>query len=361
MAQHSIFIECYIFEYFKESKELLESLANAQKKGLDVRVILDGFGSQNFIAFELEVFQKMSIPYRIFNPIPLYFLKSNFLEWKRLKQLFSLAKVLKIGNRRNHRKLVLVDSKIAFIGSQNWSIDHIKTEKKPIPWKDIGIKITEDSLEILSRSFLQIWRVSQEKNTFKLFKGYPRLKNHNPMTENFKLNFSFLQRYRVNKFLIRQIKLAKKEIVIGSAYFLPKKSFLRALKRASKRGVQVKLITSGPTDVKIVKLASYELFEKMLKNSISIYEYQKSHFHSKYFLFDETSLLIGSFNMNHRSLMHDLEILFEIKNRQDILDFKEYIKDDLGSSSVVSLDSLKNRSWLEKILSKILYRIRYIL
>lgn len=355
-AEKSIYIEAYIFELFPLTKDLIELLAIAQKKGLEVKVIFDGFGSFAFLNKSTTYLEKMDINFRIFNP--LFF---PFKKWRNINYIFSFFKFLKIGNRRNHRKLCIIDQKTVFIGSQNWSPNHVISENKLIPWQDIGCRIENENFLDLINSFKQIWQVSQNKYYFRPFNGYVRVKNHNLQANNFKLNFSFLQRYKIYRLLLQKIRSSKSSIIIGSAYFIPKRSFIRALKKAKKRGIQVYIVTSGPTDVLMVKLAAVGLYEKLLKVGIPIYEYNRTHFHSKYFLFDDTSLIVGSYNMNHRSLLHDLEILYEIKDQHKINEFIELTKLDLMNSSLLSLESIKNRPWYVKLISKLLYRIRYIL
>lgn len=355
-AQKSVLIESYIFEYFQSTKVLIDLLISAMNSGLEVKIIFDGFGCLPFLNKHLAIIEKNNIPYRIFNPVPFLFNR-----WSFSKYALTPLNILRIGNRRNHRKLVIIDEKRVFIGSQNWAHQHVYGPSVTIPWQDIGCQIENEDVSDLLRSFRQVWKVSRNKNFYRPFKGFVRLKNHNPFAQNFKLNFSFLQRYRINKHLIKSIRTAQKKIIIGSAYFLPKKSFIRALKKAKKRGVEIKIITSGPTDVKIVKLASLELYEKLLKNNIPIFEYVKSHFHSKYFLFDDKSILIGSYNMNHRSLMHDLEILYEINDAVKVKEFRGLIQRDITDSIEISLEDIKNRPWYVKLISKILYRMRYIL
>lgn len=355
-AEKSIYLEAYIFELFPLTKNLIELLALAQKKGLEVKVIFDGFGSFSFLNKSNAYLEEMGINFRIFNP--LFF---PFKKWKNFNYIFSFFKFLKIGNRRNHRKLCIIDHRIVFIGSQNWSPNHVISEKNLIPWQDIGCRIENDNFLDLINSFKQIWQISQNKYYFRPFNGYVRVKNHNLNGNNFKLNFSFLQRYRIYRLLLKKIRTSKSLIIIGSAYFIPKRSFIRALKKAKKRGIHVCIVTSGPTDVLVVKLAAIGLYEKLLKVGIPIYEYNRAHFHSKYFLFDDTCLILGSYNMNHRSLLHDLEILYEIKDQDKINEFLELTKLDMMNSALLSLESIKNRPWYVKLISKLLYRIRYIL
>lgn len=356
LAKKSILIESYIFEYFDMTEKLLKALSEAASQGLDVRIILDGFGSLNFLNNHLQVLEKKQIPFRIFNAVPFLFHR-----WKLTKNSFSLTNILKVGNRRNHRKLVLIDGKIAFIGSQNWSSVHVSSKSQPQAWKDVGCRIEEDDLTVLSKSFEQIWKASRFQSFLRPFKGYVRLKNHHPLNEKFKMNFSFIQRYQIYKYLLKNIRQAKTQIILGSAYFIPKRSFIRALKKAKKRGVDIKIITSGPTDVKVVKLAAMGLYENLLKYQIPLFEYSKSHFHSKYFYFDHQKVLLGSYNMNHRSLMHDLELLYEVSDHKKVSDFYQLIVTDLSHSRQLSLQEIKNRPWYVKLISKVLYRIRYIL
>lgn len=356
MAKKNIFIEAYIFELFPVTEMLLTSLAQAKNRGVDVRLLLDGFGSLSFLNKDIPTLEQLQIPFRVFNGVPFLFNR-----WKLTKNSFSLTQILKVGNRRNHRKLVLIDETTAFIGSQNWSSVHVSSQEHPKAWKDIGCRIENDNFITLLKSFEQIWKASRRQSFLRPFKGYVRLKQHHPLKEKFKMNFSFLQRYQIYKYLLTSIKKSQHQIILGSAYFIPKRSFIRALKKAKKRGVDIKIITSGPTDVKIVKLAALGLYENLLKYKIPIYEYTQSHFHSKYFFFDNQKVLIGSYNMNHRSLMHDLELLYEINSLEKVKEFYELILTDLSQTKELNLQEIKDRPWYVKLISKVLYRIRYLL
>jgi cardiolipin synthase len=167
-------------------------------------------------------------------------------------------------------------------------------------------------------------------------------------------------RYQVYRDLIRRIRNAEDHIFVASAYFLPKGSLLRALKYAARKGVDVEIIVPGTTDVPIVRWAAFEVIKNMFKSGIKVFEYQKSILHAKYMIIDDYCS-VGSLNLNHRSLLHDLEVEVVLIDPHDRDNLLQQWQIDRAQSALLTEQKLQSNSWLIQVLSRIAFKLRYLL
>jgi len=154
------------------------------------------------------------------------------------------------------------------------------------------------------------------------------------------------------------MKLAEKRILVTSGYFLPRKSVLRGLRRAARRGIFVGLCIPAKSDVWFVKSAAKSLYYRLLKDGVHIFEYQPRILHAKTLIIDDWGT-VGSHNLNHRSLTHDLEAEAVITHPENIQKLIEAWDRDVLSSSAITLKDLGKWSWPQRLLSRFAYWFRY--
>jgi cardiolipin synthase len=349
--------EFYIFEIDELTDLLLTELQLAVLRGCDVKLLVDGVGT----LFYLDALQKRcvheGVHFRIYHPLP------NFLQWlARLPaELFSKTPgFFRRANRRNHRKTVVIDSKLALLGSFNMTRVHFEKLSGPQTWRDSAVKIQGEAIESLVAAFEVAWTFARKPPlapTNMLFlrdKIQTVLRHH----ELLRLNVNDRIRRHLYKDLCRRIIHAKTRVYVVTAYFLPKRAVLRALAKAAKRGVDVKIIIPGPSDVPIVKWAAYELPYKLQKEGVQLFEYQKRVLHAKYMIIDDWSSL-GSFNLNHRSILHDLEVEAVMTDAESLSNITEqFTKDIQASTPLEAKDYEKSSLWFHW-LAKTLFKLRY--
>jgi len=146
--------------------------------------------------------------------------------------------------------------------------------------------------------------------------------------------------------------------LITNAYFIPRRSVLRALKKAAQRGVEVALVLPALTDVPIVQWASRSLYYRLLKAKVRIFEYQPSVLHAKTVIIDNWAT-VGSHNLNHRSMIHDYEVEAVLTDNQSLNELVNQWQIDVKSSQEITLESLGKFPWWTRWISRLAYWFRY--
>ena len=343
-AKNSIEIECYIFYQDDIGKKIITSLINAAKKGVKVRLIIDGYGSMAWNTQQLAELTEAGIEVKIFHPLPWrlsLYKRVNITKGYINKFLYLSSRI----NKRNHRKLYIVDKQIAWSGSINISDSHLKQNVDDSIWLDCGVKITGESVLELTDNFDEVWK----RNI-----PYTIENNHLP----FRTNNNIIRRKYKNNELIHLIDSCKHKIWIISAYLAPSRRIVNALKRARSNGTDVKLIISHHSDVIFFPLISTTYYAELIRAGIEIYEHRKYIIHAKTIILDDISF-VGSSNLNHRSFLHDLELDIILTHAASIEKLNNKFIDLSNDSDIISQSKLKSLPWYYRMLGKIIWRIRY--
>jgi cardiolipin synthase len=209
------------------------------------------------------------------------------------------------------------------------------------------------SNEIMA-SMQTVWDYSES-----FFLKRPLLKSDSTRRISYvRTNLTLKDRYSLSRDLKKRIRSAQHRVLLTTAYFLPRRTLLRALVHAAKKGCYVGLCLPQKTDVRILQWASRGLFRELLKSGIKIYEYLPSVMHAKTVVIDEW-VTIGSHNWNHRSLNHDLEIEVTLTLQEDLAKMVDQWDRDLLVSESITLEKLNKLGWLSLLLGKFFYWFRY--
>jgi cardiolipin synthase len=338
-ADKRIWIEVYIFDYDQLGHRVIRHLAKAYERGIDVRVLVDGIGSYNSLTPLKKSFEELKIPFKVFHPV-------------RFFRMLILGKLWKI-NKRTHRKIFVTDDDV-FIGSFNITQTHCESLVFKKAWRDTGVLVSGSALHEIVQSMDIVW--SSAKGFF-----LNRMKIKKAKRSGYQLvrmNMNFRERFRMSRELKQKIRTAQSRVLLTNAYFLPRRSLLRAIIFAAKKGVQVGLCLPRKTDVKILQMASRGLFRELLKSGVHIYEYLPSVLHAKTIVVDNWAA-IGSHNWNHRSLNHDLEIEIVLKSEERITELIDQWKTDIGKSEEVTFAQLNKMNLFEKFFGKFVFWFRY--
>ena len=356
LATQKIDIESYIFDIDPLTFKILDLLRQAVSRGVEVRLLVDGAGSYQSIDQLTTLCKAYGIQLRIYQPLVVRKILQKFFTLK-IPRIFQLIRRL---NRRNHRKLVLVDNQIAFLGSINFSRLSSKKYSPLTNWRESALRVEGSGVSDLVRSNKMLWHRSRRGLIPRFLRGSLKDKSYQASKSWVRINTSFRARLWEYRNLLNQIKNSKKEILIETAYFLPKRSLIRELSKAAARGVNVKIIIPGPSDVPMVKWAAYGIVQKMTKNNVQFFEYQPSILHAKFIIIDEWAL-IGSTNLNYRSLHHDLEIEAILKDEKTLSKLKERWHQDCLNSLPLTYNVLSKISWYQRLLFWTAFKLRYFL
>lgn len=298
-AEKEIKLEMYKFNLSGIGKLVAEDLIAKSEQGVKISILVDGIGSKNWGGSLLNTMEKNGIRTKIYHPIPWQFhhFKHAVSNLPTLKKFFYLfAKI----NTRNHRKMICIDRKIVYLGSINISDDHISKNNKSA-WADCAIRIEDkNSADTLITAFSRAWSPDLRS----IYQGLQQtLHDNSPII----LNNNLVKRKQNFRRLLKQIKKARTRLWLVSAYFTPNNTLLRSLIDAANRGVDVRLIIPKESDVPFVNLAARYFYTPLIKANIKVLEYLPTMMHSKYIIIDEFAM-VGTSNLNHRSIMHDLEV-----------------------------------------------------
>ncbi len=355
MARESITIESYIFSYDKLTIPLLKSLVIARNRGCRIRLIVDGFGSYQSIPALDRYCSENGLDFRVFHPLP-----SPLLWLRRLFSRHGLQRsvVFQNLNRRTHRKICILDEKRAYLGSFNFTQEHCQSIVGAAAWRDTGVWVEGNAVKRLVLAFQVTYlRTSIQGISDWIGRWKPSKDKYDKIL---RLNTTKKMRHHLYRDLVHRVANARNRVYITTAYFLPKRSLLIALLKAKSRGADVKLLIPGPSDVPMVKWAANPILRFLAMKSLPIYEYQKSILHSKTMILDDEAF-IGSFNLNHRSLLHDLEVEVVLNDPSSIENMLLHWEIDLKHSRLLAEDDVKHPSWLFRIFYALAFRLRYLL
>lgn len=337
-AKKSIWIEVFSFENGQLLQKLLPVLKEASDRGVDVRIIVDGIGSLDTKKEFMRDYPK--IQYKVFNPL-----------WNK----FWLV------NRRDHRKLFIIDQSIAYVGSSN-------IDDKSYHWRESIVRLTGHSIYFLVESFYRSWvRVDTEGKSLldklsekaKRFVSYPfrfkRLLRHRII-----LTDSSFDRIKVKKFWASKIERSHKQIWITTPYFVPTALIYNSILKAIKNGVDVRIIIPAKNNIDLPFMKNIERFyiENLLKNGVKVYEYLPKMIHAKVCIFDN-QVIMGSSNWNHRSRYSDLELDVMLSSKESYKLIHKQFLIDCDKSHLMTMGSFPRVNIVQRVYYRLLHFIRY--
>lgn len=347
-AKISIDLETYIFADDEIGNKIIDALGKAVKRGVKVRILVDGVGTLLWNdAIKIKM-QNANIPSRVFHPVPWLLKYANEGKKKSiLKIIFNLfAKI----NKRNHRKTCIIDSTIVYVGSANIILDYIDESNEKNKVRDTTVKLTNVDTSEVEFAFNLAWGDISLRN--KLRHIFIRTSSQNP----FLLNYSWKRKYISHQTMLKQIRTSKSRIWIENAYFVPNNRVLKSLLHAAKNNVDIKIILPSKYDVLTLSLVTKTFYVMLLEAGVEIYEYLPCQLHSKTLIIDNV-FYVGSTNFNHRSFEHDLEIDVTIQSNEAKKILENQFLLDLSQSQQIK--NVSHISIFSKIIGRFLLLLKY--
>lgn len=333
-ARQTILLEMYLVESGTIADRFIHALLTAADRGVQVYLLLDDFGSQKLDLHDRRQLAHRNIQTVYYNPLNSYSTLYNVyrIVWQQSNR----------GLYRNHRKLLLVDARIAFVGGTGIK-DEVDSPRAPaMRWRETMIGIQGPVLGDWQQLFTESWN-KQAKQALALPAVTPAaFSNGQPgrVTVN-----EAHSRIGIQKSLLKHVKDARRHIWFATAYFIPTWSIRRKLKDAARRGVDVRLLLPGPvTDHPGVRHASHRYYGRLLKSGIRIYEYTPRFFHAKTVCCDNW-VTIGSCNYDRWNLQWNLEANQEIDDPEMAATIAAMFTDDFANSLEVTSSDWEQRSW----------------
>ncbi len=295
-AKESIHIQVYIFDDDETGIMVSDALIAAAKRKVDVYVLVDGYASRKLSKVFIKNLRDAGIHLRFFEP---------FLRTSR----FYLG-------RRLHHKIFVFDRYNALVGGVNISNNYNDFPEKKA-WLDFAVCTSGQAALELCVLCWKTW------NNFPLQMGLTPCERE-PLTDDYitsnecrialRRNDWVRRKNQVSSAYSKMLLHAEKEIVILCSYFLPGRFMRRLLEKAALRGVKIKLVTAGISDLPMIKQAERYMYDWLLSKGIEIFEYQPSILHGKLAIGDQQVVLIGSYNINNLSAYASIELNLEIAN-----------------------------------------------
>lgn len=335
-AEKFIFLEYFIIQEGKMFNSILEILEEKAKQGVDVRLIYDDVGCIVTLPHNYKnTLEAKGIKCRVFNPIKPFFTR-------RL-------------NNRDHRKIVVIDGDVGFTGGINLADEYINEYEKHGYWKDAGIMLKGDAVWNLTVMFLSMWdyidnkeedyiKFKPSKNKYYNSKGYVQPFDDSPL-----INEPIGETVYLNL-----INKAKDYIYINTPYLIIDNEMATALKIAAKSGVDIKIVTPYIPDKKFVHAVTKSYYESFIKDGIEIYEFTPGFMHAKTFVVDNEYGVVGSINLDFRSLYLHYECGVWLYKTESIKSMKDDYLETLKRCHKVTMEECKNTSSIRKVLRLII-------
>jgi cardiolipin synthase len=351
-AINYITVEMYIFNDDLVGKKFSSHLTAAHQRGVKVQIIVDGIGSFSFYNKLNDYFLKKGLFVKIYNPLPFYHPYRGKLSFLRKLTVIE-TRIWKL-NRRNHRKVITIDENIMYVGSFNLTVEHTKHHSER-PWKDMGVRVTGEHVKFAVMNFKRVWKT---RDYYRYKKQIKKQININWKISPLRLNQTILMKRYFYKNFLQRIVNAQKRVWLMTPYFIPKRSLIRALGKAAKKGIDVRILISQKTDIQFFKWLQYFYYTYLLKKGVKVYQYTESVLHAKNYIIDDF-ITIGTTNLNHRSLIHDLEVDLIITEEKNLHSVVEHFLASSYSQKEITLEGLKHRPMWDRLLSRLFFLFKY--
>ncbi len=334
-AQREVLVEAYIFEDDDSGHRFLDALASTAARGVNVKVLADAYGS---FWTRREFWQEMrdaGIAVKLFHPL------LSKLWWHAF---------------RDHRKVIVTDRRIAFTGGMNIGDEYLSSARRERDelWRDTHLRLTGPASEEMAGVFAESWeRASGET----LPRWSDNWQSSPPEEETRTTDAAVLVleswplrgHHETASALAAIVEAASESVWITNAYFAPNRLAVRILERAAQRGVDVRLLLPGQTDVPLVRHAGHGFFTRLLNSGIRVFEYQPAVLHAKTLVADGHVAVVGSSNLDLRSFRYNAECNLVLLDAHLAGQLQHQFLADLERSQEVLLDTWRQRSWMHRL------------
>lgn len=327
-ASSKIFLETFIWFEDDIGRQLHAVLLEAARRGVKIELLLDGYGSPDLSEQFVGELAAAGVIFRYYDPRPrLFGMRTNLF-------------------RRMHRKIVVIDGEIAFVGGINYSAEHM-SDYGPESKQDYAVRVEGPVVADILQFELE--NLPDKERSRRFWRRRSRIEENLAPGEAQAL-FVWRDNHEhqddIERHYMKMLANAKREVIIANAYFFPGYRLLHAMRNAARRGVSVKLVVQGEPDMPIVKVGARLLYNYLVKGGVKVYEYHRRPLHGKVALMDDYWATVGSSNLDPLSLALNLEANLIIHDRQ----FNQTLRDNLmglieQDSCLVDGALLPKRTW----------------
>ena len=335
-ARESVHIESFIWYDGKIARQLAKLLAAKARQGVEVRVLVDASGGRQLKGEVKEMLQAAGVEIAHFHPI----------------RLANLARL----NNRDHRKLMIVDGRVGYIGGFCIADEWLGNARHKKEYRDTGLRVTGPIVNRLQAAFAENW-IEETGYIPAGDKYFPKIEPVGTTSAHLAYTSPDGTISSVQILYYMAIKAARREILIQNPYFLPDTAGIQALEEAVQRGVDVRIMlpSEDATDSAIVQHASHHHFGTLLKRGVKIYEYEKTLLHQKVMVVDGLWSAVGSTNFDERSFELNDEVSIGVVDPAIAAQLRAAFIEDLKHTKQRKFDEWKNRSLWHKAIDGVAY------
>ncbi len=338
-AERYIFLEFFIIKQGVFWNSILEILKRKAAEGVDVRVMYDGMGSLAPLPLHYpKKLESYGIKCRVFSPF------TPFLS--------------ALQNNRDHRKILVIDGKVAYTGGVNLSDEYINVNYPQGHWKDMAVKVEGEAAWSFARMFLHLWwQNSKKSENIEDFEPHFTQEELSGGDDGFVMPFGDIpqDKYQVGEFIYLDIiNKAKKYVYITTPYLILDHEMTVALKNASYSGIDVKILCPKIADHWYARAVAYSYYKELTDAGIKLYEYTPGFIHGKTFVSDDNVAVVGSINLDYRSLYLHFECAAWFLGSKICQDVKNDFEDTLSKCDKITIEYCDKMHPLRKLLNAVL-------
>lgn len=330
-AEHFIFMEYFIVDEGLMWGRILEILARKAAEGVDVRVMYDGTCELALLPRDYpKRLKALGIKCKIFAPV-MPFVSTHY-------------------NYRDHRKIMVIDGHTAFNGGVNLADEYINHTVKFGHWKDTAVMLKGEAVKSFTLMFLKMWEIDEKETEFGSFLANPSLPVEGANGYVIPFGDCPLDNDRLGERVYMDILNRSQEYVhIMTPYLILDGEMETALKFAAERGVEVVLILPGIPDKAIPYALAKTYYASLLKSGVKIYEYTPGFVHAKVFVSDDHEAVVGTINLDYRSLYHHFECATYMYGTDCVADIEADYEATLQKCRQVTMETVKKEKWSVKL------------
>jgi cardiolipin synthase A/B len=343
-ARRYVHLETYILKADRIGRMFAAALSERARAGVQVRLMYDGFGAFPLSSVYLADMRRAGVETLEYRPVG-----GRRWTWRRWL-------------RRDHRKILVVDGQRGFLGCINIADDYAPREVGGLGWRDTHCLIEGPIVAQLESLFRATWHHAGGAP----YPAFPRDADESVAVPGSELAVALAiddrgRRSSIRRHIIHALAGARTIAWISNAYFVPDRALRRAFRAAVTRGVDVRILVPGTSDVRSVQWAGEYTFAGLLRGGVRLYEWQGAHMHAKTMVVDDAWTMIGSYNLDYMSLFWNMEVVCEIVGEVTALRMHRLFLQDLERSRELALESWQRRSPLRRFLSWLFYRFRRLM
>jgi cardiolipin synthase len=339
-ARTRISLEMYIFADDSIGRHVADALSRAARRGVAVRLLYDSIGCRHTPAAFFDNMRRAGawvVPYH-----PYHFWRPRF--WTLI--------------RRNHRKTLVCDGTVAFTGGINISDHWVPEREGGWGWHDAAVEVRGPAVAAIEAVFLRTWNWRVRRRMRLRAKQLTKPPPEGGAPVAVIANREVVDRFAIRRAALHAIRASKRRVYLASPYFLPDPGFIRSLAAAVLRKVEVRILVPKQSDTATVDLASRATFGRLLLVGVRIFQYHPV-VHTKALLVDEDFVSIGSYNVDHRSLAYNLEMVVNVLDRDLNAQVADMLESDMRAGQEIDWTTFRRRSLLWRILERIAYGFRH--